>query len=119
VNRRAIPDVHRTWGKPVRATNQLHAHCSQVNDLQVSNSDGSDVSLTQTNVSIDDAARMLDVSTTFVVRLIGQGKLRAADSGTDTVIHAAELADYLRRRDERLDGLRELTRLDEELGLTY
>ena len=83
------------------------------------NSDGSEVSLTHTKVSIDDAARMLEVSTTFVVRLISQGKLHASGSGTDTVFYAEKLADYIRRRDERLASLQELTRLDEELGLLY
>ena len=64
------------------------------------------------------AADLLSMSRQYVVTLCDRGELRCTKTGTHRRIAYADLIAYKRRRDTlRRDGLRELTRMSEELGL--
>lgn len=70
-------------------------------------------------LTTQQAADLLDLSRTFVVRLIDEGKLAAHFAGTHRRLRAADVLAYRARREQRLAGLAELTAGDEALGLTY
>ena len=70
-------------------------------------------------LTTQQAADILGLSRTFVVRLIDQGDLKGHLVGTHRRLKATDVLEYKARRDARLAGLAELTAIDEELGLDY
>jgi excisionase family DNA binding protein len=70
-------------------------------------------------LTTQQAADFLDLSRTFVVRLIDEGKLAAHFAGSHRRLRAADVLAYRERREQKLAGLAELTAGDEALGLTY
>jgi excisionase family DNA binding protein len=67
--------------------------------------------------SIQRAADLLDVPVTEVVRLLDSGEIPVTPAGEFRRIRFEDLLVYKARRDaERREGLRELTRLAEEMG---
>lgn len=72
----------------------------------------------QKELTIQRAADLLDVPAAHVVRLIEDGEIVAVSSGERRRIRFDDLMDYTEHRDEaRRDGLAELTRMSEEMGL--
>jgi len=70
-------------------------------------------------LTTQQAADLLGLSRTYVVRLIDQGSLPAHMAGTHRRLLASNVLEYRGRRASRLATLGELTDADEELGLTY
>jgi excisionase family DNA binding protein len=69
-------------------------------------------------LSIQRAADLLDVPAAHVVRLIDDGEIATVPSGEHRRIRFEDLMEYKVRRDAaRRDGLRELTRMSQEMGL--
>ncbi len=70
-------------------------------------------------LTTQQAADLLGLSRTFVVRLIDQGDLKGHLVGTHRRLKATDVLEYKARRDARLASLTELTAIDEEIGLDY
>jgi excisionase family DNA binding protein len=70
-------------------------------------------------LTTQEAADILGLSRTFVVRLIDQGDLKGHLVGTHRRLKATAVLEYKARRDARLASLADLTAIDEELGLDY
>lgn len=71
-------------------------------------------------VSETEAARILNVSAEFVVRLAAEGKLRSVQVGPRLLVKKADLLEYKQKDDaDREAALRELTELGQEMGLGY
>ncbi len=68
-------------------------------------------------VRLDEAARVLNVSTAYVVRLIDEGKLPCHGEGDERRIKRPDLLAYKVKRDaDRHAALDEITRIDQESG---
>ena len=70
-------------------------------------------------LTTQQAADLLGLSRTYVVRLIDQGSLSAHMAGTHRRLLASDVLAYRERRASQLAALGELTEADEELGLSY
>ena len=70
-------------------------------------------------LTTQQAADLLGLSRTYVVRLIDQGSLSAHMAGTHRRLLASDVLGYRERRASKLAALGELTEADEELGLSY
>lgn len=70
-------------------------------------------------LTTQQAADLLGLSRTYVVRLIDQGSLSAHMAGTHRRLLASDVLAYRERRASKLAALGELTEADEELGLSY
>lgn len=70
-------------------------------------------------LTTQQAADLLGLSRTYVVRLIDQGSLPAHMAGTHRRLLASDVLSYRERRASKLAALGELTEADEELGLSY
>jgi excisionase family DNA binding protein len=70
-------------------------------------------------LTTQQAADLLGLSRTYVVRLIDQGSLPAHMAGTHRRLLASDVLAYRQRRATKLATLGELTEAGEELGLTY
>jgi excisionase family DNA binding protein len=70
-------------------------------------------------LTTQQAADLLGLSRTYVVRLVDQGSLPAHFAGSHRRLRAIDVLSYRERRANRLAALDELTRADEELGLNY
>jgi excisionase family DNA binding protein len=71
-----------------------------------------------TELMIQQAADLLDVPASHVARLMEQGEIPYMQEGTRRRIRFEDLMTYKERRDaERRQGLAELTRLSQEMGL--
>ena len=70
-------------------------------------------------LTTQQAADLLGLSRTYVVRLIDQGSLVAHMAGTHRRLLASDVLAYRERRASKLAALGELTEADEELGLSY
>ena len=66
----------------------------------------------------EGAARVTTSKRTYVVQLIDQSSLPAHLVGTHRRLNAADVPAF-KRRQETTDGLQEITKADEELGLRY
>jgi excisionase family DNA binding protein len=82
---------------------------------------GASVHLTtgDAEMTTQEAADILRLSRTYVIRLIDQGKLKGHLVGTHRRLKATDVLEYKARQDARLAGLAELTAIDEEVGLDY
>ena len=74
---------------------------------------------TDDEMTTQQAADVLGMSRTYVVRLIDQGTLPAHLVGTHRRLKAADVLAFKQQRQEAIDGLQEITDADEALGLTY
>lgn len=70
-------------------------------------------------LTTQQAADLLGLSRTYVVRLIDQGSLPAHMAGTHRRLLASDVLAYREHRASKLAALGELTEADEELGLSY
>ena len=70
-------------------------------------------------LTTQQAADLLGLSRTYVVRLIDQGSLPAHMAGTHRRLQASDVLAYRERRAAKLAALEELTGADEDLGLSY
>lgn len=71
------------------------------------------------DVTTQEAADVLGLSRTFVVRLIDSGKLPAHFAGTHRRIRVADLMTYADERRRRLDAVAAIADADEAAGLDY
>ncbi len=68
-------------------------------------------------LSIEDAARLLNVRRDYLVGLLDAGKLPSRGAGDARRVPREDLVAFKAARDaDRRDGLRELSRLTEEFG---
>ena len=70
-------------------------------------------------LTTQQAADLLGLSRTYVVRLIDQGSLPAHMAGSHRRLLSSDVLAYRERRASKLAALGELTEADEELGLSY
>ena len=68
-------------------------------------------------LTTQQAADLLELSRTYVVRLIDQGSMPAHMAGTHRRLLASDVLAYRQRRATKLVALGELTEAGEELGL--
>ena len=68
---------------------------------------------------LEQAADLLGLSRTYVVRLIDQGSLAAQMVGTHRRLLASDVQAYWEARASKLAALADLTEADEEIGLSY
>ena len=73
----------------------------------------------EAELTTQQAADLLGLSRTYVVRLIDQGSLPAHLAGTHRRLLASEVLAYRERRASKFAALEALTEVDEELGLSY
>lgn len=71
------------------------------------------------DVTTQDAAEVLGLSRTFVVRLIDTGKLPAHLAGTHRRIRVADLMAYAEERSQRLEAVAAIADADEAAGIDY
>ena len=74
---------------------------------------------TDDEMTTQQAADVLGMSRTYVVRLIDQGTIPAHLVGTHRRLNAVDVLSYRQRRQEAIDGMQEIADADEELGLTH
>jgi excisionase family DNA binding protein len=70
-------------------------------------------------LTTQDAADLLGLSRTYVVRLIDQGTLPAHMAGTHRRLRLADVLAYQARRTRRLDAVGEITSHDVAAGVPY
>jgi excisionase family DNA binding protein len=70
-------------------------------------------------LTTQQAAELLGLSRTYVVRLIDQGTLPGHMVGTHRRLRASDVLAYRSQRAHRLDALDAITSADEDLGLPY
>ena len=66
-----------------------------------------------------EAGELLGLSRTFVVRLIDDGVIPAHHAGTHRRVRTSDVLAYARRRQDRLDAVAEITRVDVALGIPH
>ena len=71
------------------------------------------------DLTTQQAAELLGLSRTYVVRLIDQGTLPGHMVGTHRRLRASDVLAYRTDRAHRLDALDAITSADEDLGLPY
>ena len=70
-------------------------------------------------LTTQQAADLLGISRTYVVRLVDQGDLAAHLVGTHRRLLAADVLTYRQKRQDRLDAVATITDADLELGVQY
>lgn len=71
------------------------------------------------DLTTQQAADLLGLSRTFLMRLLDQGTIPAHTVGSHRRVRAGDVVAYQRRREQRLAALDELIAADEAVGLTY
>ena len=71
------------------------------------------------DLTTQQAAELLGLSRTFVVRLIDEGKLPAYRAGTHRRVRASDAVAYARRRTERLAAVDRIAEADVAVGVSY
>ena len=71
------------------------------------------------DLTTQEAADLLGLSRTFIVRLIDSGKLSAHMAGTHRRVRSGDALRYLRERDRRLDAVAMLRDADGAAGVAY
>ena len=72
-----------------------------------------------TELTTQQAADLLGISRTYLVRLVDQGKLPAHLVGTHRRLDAADVLAYRARRDVRLSAVADITEADVATGVPY
>jgi excisionase family DNA binding protein len=82
---------------------------------------GSSVQLipVEAELTTQQAALLLGLSRTYVVRLIDQGTIPAVMVGTHRRLRTSDVLVYREQRERRHEALDRLVRADEELGIGY
>jgi excisionase family DNA binding protein len=70
-------------------------------------------------LTTQQAADLLGLSRTYVVRLVDEGSLPGHRAGSHRRLRASDVLAYRKQRASKLAALAELTAADEELGLSY
>lgn len=70
-------------------------------------------------LTTQQAADLLGISRTYLVRLVDQGTIPAHFAGTHRRLCAADVLAYQNRRAKRLDAVAEVTHADRTVGLPY
>jgi excisionase family DNA binding protein len=70
-------------------------------------------------LTAQEAANLLGISRTYLVRLIDQGRLQAHLVGTHLHLRAVDVLTYQARRNARLDAVAEVSEADRAAGITY
>jgi excisionase family DNA binding protein len=70
-------------------------------------------------LTTSEAARLLGVSRTFVIRLFDEGKLSAHSFGTHRRVRRSDVLTYLTERERRLEEVAAISYADERLGIEY
>jgi excisionase family DNA binding protein len=73
----------------------------------------------ESELTTQDAADILGISRTYVVRLIDNGKLAAHRVGTHRRLRAGDVVAYKTLRDERLSGIDAIATADVAAGVPY
>lgn len=72
-----------------------------------------------TELTTEDAAEILGISRTYVVRLVDDGKLPAHMVGTHRRLRAVDVLGYKARRDARLAGVDAIAEAEVAAGVPY
>lgn len=72
-----------------------------------------------TEMTTQDAADILGISRTYLVRLVDDGKIPALMVGTHRRLRAADVLEYKARRDARLAGVDAIAEADVAAGVPY
>ena len=113
----AVVTVHTDGREVPRPANASRAVRRLLHDLATGRS--VHVVSTGDEMTTQQAADVLGMSRTYVVRLIDQGTLPAHLVGTHRRLNAVDVLTFKQERQAAIDGLQEITDADEELGLTY
>lgn len=70
-------------------------------------------------LTTQEAANVLGISRTYLVRLVDEGKLPAKLVGTHRRLRAADVLTYRARREARLQAVAEITEGDVAAGIVY
>jgi excisionase family DNA binding protein len=71
------------------------------------------------DLTTQEAADLLGLSRTFVVRLIDDGVIPAHYAGTHRRVRTVDVLDYLHRRKERLDAVAAIAHAEVVIGIPY
>ncbi len=74
---------------------------------------------TDAKLTTQQSADLLGISRTYVIRLIGDGKLPAHLVGTHRRLRASDVLDYKARRAARLAAVDAIADADAEVGIEY
>jgi excisionase family DNA binding protein len=72
---------------------------------------------TEKELTTQEAADLIGISRQFLVQLVDRGTIPATKAGTHRRLRLKDVLDYIAERRRMEEGLREIVRLSEEMGL--